>query len=348
VAGPRPHLAAIGRRSRPAGSAAAAAARGYCAEILRTAGFVVQERSFEYSRFAGAYATSIAGVVASLCAIGLYVGRRAPTIGVAAAVVLVATVAALGWVGRAGVLEFPALRRSGVNLEAVRGVEEPLVWLVAHIDSKWQPVSIVTSAGLMALAVLALVRPADREGVAASMLMLTWLGSVPLMLSIVGDRNTGTLDNASGVAAVLEAAEELRVGPRVGVLITDAEELGLAGSRAWVRGRSPAIALNCDSVDDRGDLTVMCSRGAPAELVYGFQRAAAEQSERLRLIGLIPGMLTDHVPLAEAGWRTVTLSRGNLRTLSRIHTRRDTLVAMDGTGIASAARILARIATELG
>jgi hypothetical protein len=106
--------------------------------------------------------------------------------------------------------------------------------------------------------------------------------------------------------------------------------------------------LNCDSVDDQGNLTVMYSRRAPSELVERFRRAAAGEGERLRVLRLIPGMLTDHVPLAEAGWRTVTLSRGNLRTLARIHTRGDTSSAMDGTGIASAARILARIATELG
>jgi hypothetical protein len=43
----------------------------------------------------------------------------------------------------------------------------------------------------------------------------------------------------------------------------------------------------------------------------------------------------------------VTLSRGNTRTLQRIHTSRDSLDAMRGTGIATAARVLAATALEL-
>jgi len=40
-------------------------------------------------------------------------------------------------------------------------------------------------------------------------LVLTWVGAIPLLLSVVGDRGPGAVDNASGVAAVLEAAELL-------------------------------------------------------------------------------------------------------------------------------------------
>jgi hypothetical protein len=68
----------------------------------------------------------------------------------------------------------------------------------------------------------------------------------------------------------------------------------------------------------------------------------------VRVLRLIPGILTDHVALADAGWETLTLSRGTLRTLRRIHTSRDSLEFMRGTGIASAARVLAHTATELG
>jgi Zn-dependent M28 family amino/carboxypeptidase len=168
------------------------------------------------------------------------------------------------------------------------------------------------------------------------------------MLSIVGHRNSGTLDNASGVAAVLEAAEMMPATARVGVLITDAEEMGLAGARAWARGRTPAVALNCDSVDDGGRVTVMHGSPVPQELIAHVREAALAQQEPLRVIRLIPGILTDHVPLAQASWKAVTLSRGDLRTLGRIHTSRDTLDFMRGTGIASVARILARTATELG
>ena len=62
---------------------------------------------------------------------------------------------------------------------------------------------------------------------------------------------------------------------------------------------------------------------------------------------MLPGILTDSVALADGGWETLTLSRGSLRTLLRIHTPRDGLDAMRGTGIAGAARVLARTAARL-
>jgi len=351
-----PHLARLAREPRPAGSAAAAGARAYCANVLRAAGFDISEQEFEYSRFPGAWSMPIAGVGASLGAILLYLGRQVPWLAVAGGLLVVLVVAGVAWLGGRGVLGFPVARRRGVNLQAVRGGGDPPVWLVAHIDSKWQPVSMVarvagvigTAAGLIVLAALALARSSAADTVAAATLMLTWVFAAPLVLSIAEARNTGALDNASGVCAVLEAVESLPATARVGVLITDAEEMALAGALAWARGRAPSVALNCDSVDDHGTLTVMYSRSRPAALVSQLEGAARIHGERLRVLRLIPGVLTDSVALANAGWKAVTLSHGDLRTLQRIHTAGDTLATLRGTGIASAARILAHTAMELG
>ena len=110
------------------------------------------------------------------------------------------------------------------------------------------------------------------------------------MLSVVGDRNHGTLDNASGVAAVLEAVELLPRRHDVGVLITDAEELALAGATAWARDRRAGVALNCDSVDDDGSLVVMYTgaRAAGARVVtrarrVGLRRAASHLCDCCRV-----------------------------------------------------------------
>lgn len=333
-------------------------ARRYCAEVLRSLGFAVSERSFEYSRFPGAWAAPAAGVVAPAVATALIVWRRTPAAWILAVVALAVVVPLLAYVGRVGVLDLPLMRRTGVNLEATRGTEAPTVWLVAHLDSKWQPVSmIVRVAGVIVTAVvLILVLVASLGPIvlsaseASALMMLVWIGAAPLILSIVGDRNHGTLDNASGVAAVLEAAALMPPAARVGVLITDAEELALAGARAWARSRAPATALNCDSVDDVGRLTVMYSASPPRRLIRHLEQVMTAHggTETLRVIRLIPGILTDSVPLADAGWETVTLSRGNIRTLQRIHTSRDSLDSMRGTGIALAAHVLARTATEIG
>lgn len=241
-------------------------------------------------------------------------------------------------------------RATGVNLRAARG-NEPKVWLVAHIDSKWQPVSMLMRvAGVCMLgiaAVVTLVAVAMHGRAASIALIATWAGGLPLMLSFVGVRNHGTLDNASGVAAVLDAAALLPRDCGVGVMITDAEELALAGARAWARETRPAIAINCDSIDDDGPLVVMYTGRSPDEIVSRLRTAASTLGEPLRVMRVIPGILTDHVALARAGWPAVTLSRGTVRTLQRIHTSRDTLAHLRGRGIAAAAQVLAHVVTEL-
>jgi hypothetical protein len=343
--------------------------------VLQAAGFHTTEKEFEYSAAGGAFAMPIAGAVSILAALLLYLARYAPWLIAIAMTLLALTIGALAWVGADGVLTFPLMRRRGVNLEAVRegerpgvpagvqaGVQagiqagdEPAVWLVAHLDSKWQPISMIarvagvvgTSVGVVVLFLLSLAPTHD--GTAATfVLALTWLVSAPLLLSVVGARNTGAVDNASGVSAVLAAAEQLPRSARVGVLITDAEELALAGARAWARTRRPGVALNCDSIDDHGRLTLMYSRGRPERLISLFVRVSSAQGEPARVMRLIPGVLTDSVALADAGWETLTLSRGDLRTLQRIHTASDTLRAMRGTALDAAARVLAQTATELG
>jgi hypothetical protein len=348
------HLARLAAHPRPTGSVAANEARTYCADALRQLGFSISEHSFEYSAFPGSWAAPIAGASAALCSIALYVGRHVPVLSVVALLGLPFVYAALRWIGRSGVLRLPVMRQRGVNLQAVRGPGEPTVWLVAHIDSKRQPVSMIARvAGILVTAVAGLgllalnFYPLGGEALAGALLVIAWLGSVPIMLSVVREGSHGAVDNASGVATVLEAAAALPPAARVGVLITDAEELALAGSRAWAATRSPAIALNCDSVDDEGRLTVMHGSVRSERLTAAFSGAAAGLGVDLKVMRFPPGILTDSVALADAGWEAVTLSRGNTRTLQRIHTSRDSLDAMRGTGIATAARVLAATALEL-
>jgi Zn-dependent M28 family amino/carboxypeptidase len=239
-----------------------------------------------------------------------------------------------------------------VNLTAVRGA--PRVWLVAHLDSKSQPVPIalralgITAVAAVWMAAIALAA-AQLAGVAPgdAWPWLTGAGvaaALPVIASTVGARSPGALDNASGVASVLVAAESLPRDVSVGVLLTSAEELGLAGARAWVRGRAAGVALNCDGVDDVGTLTCMYSGRAPAPLL-AVVRGAAGGAVRVRR--LIPGILVDGVALADAGWDVITVSRGTVGTLARIHSAADTDDRLTGTGIASAGDLLARLARAL-
>ena len=348
---------------RPAGSEAEARARVYCAARLRAAGFDVREEPFEYSAFVGRWGTPIGGVVAlAIVASAAAAGRAGAPL--AALAVLSLGAAALGLtalrLARDGVLTFPADRRAGVNLVATRGEARradgrtggPAIWLMAHLDSKSQPVPILArAAGITLLAltwiaavVLAALQLARATGTGAWLTLIAVAvgGAVPVIATTVGSRSPGALDNATGVATVLAAAEAADGAP-VGVCLTSAEELGLAGARAWVRARgrgSAAVTLNCDGVDDTGATTCMYSGARPGALVSRVLAAGSRAGVAVRAHRLLPGVLTDGVALADAAWPVVTLSKGGPRTLARIHTTRDRAEAITGAGIAEVARVI--------
>jgi hypothetical protein len=353
-------LAWLAAEPRPAGGEAEARARARCAEVLRGLGFDVAERPFEYSALPGRWSTSAAGVVsiAALGAVSVLASRGASGAAAGLAVgVLVAGAAAAAWVARRGVLRTPVLRRRAVNLEARRG--EPRVWLVAHLDTKSQPVPMLARAAGIVLsafawaAALALLA-AGAFGAVVADGWWGWLAAgglvagAPVALSMVGARSPGALDDASGVAAVLEAAARVPAARPLGVLLTSAEELGLAGARAWVQDRpgtaGARIALNCDGVDDEGTVVAMWSGRAPVALLASVVEAGAAAKVEVRPRRLIPGILVDAVAFADAGWQAVTLSRGSLRTLARIHRPGDAAPPLRGAGVSVVARVLAACA----
>ena len=343
---------------RPAGGEAESAARAYCATRLRAAGFTVGEERFEYSAFVGRWGTPVGGAAAlAILLAGIGAGRRgAPG---TALIILALGGVVLGLLARAlardGVLSFPAQRRTGVNLVATRGPGVPAVWLMAHLDSKSQPVPILARAAGVTLvivtwlscAAIAAMQLAGGVSVVGSMawsvlMPLAVIGAVPVIATTVGSRSPGALDNASGVATVLSAAE--RTGaPSIGVCLTSAEELGLAGARAWVRQaerRAESMAINCDGVDDSGVVTCMYSGARPGALVDAIAAAGERSEVRVRAHRLLPGVLTDGVALADAGWPAVTLSKGGARTLARIHTPGDRADRLSGSGIDDVARVI--------
>lgn len=363
TASARRHLERLAAAPRPAGSAAEATARDYCAEVLRSLGFQVSEEPFEYSAFPGRFGTPFCGaaVIFMMAAAG-HVGFR----GHAVSALLLVTIGGLlilvaaWWLARHGVLDLPWCRESAVNLAAVRpnGSADPQLWLVAHLDSKSQPLPIAIRAlGVMAsiaVWVLALVVSvlqsvgAPLAGWWPAITILGVLAAVPVAASVVGSRSPGALDNASGVTAVLLAAEESRGGNSIGVLLTSGEELGLAGARAWARGRSPSTAINVDGVDDVGVVRVIHPRRRPAGLLRSISIAACELGVKISCGPLPPGLLVDSVALADRRWKVVTLSKGEWRTVARIHTPGDDLARLSGEGVAEVAALVRRAITEPG
>ena len=354
------HLRELGRSPRAAGSAEEREAREYGAAVLRNLGFDVALESFSYSTFPGRYGTPFGGAIAAasvLLTFWLVMIEGAVVAGSIAfgAGLLLLVLFVWSMLGDA-VLELPWSRADGVNLVARRGEAPPRVWLVAHVDSKSQPLSSrirLAGFGLLAASVvttgvlLALTLGTGSTRTIPWMIcaVLAAVGGRAVAASVVRNESRGAVDNASGVAAVLAAAALVDPTAPVGVLITSAEELGLAGARAWVRAHAGerAIVLNCDGVDDQGELTLMYTRTIPEPIVDAVQRVAGE----VRVVRMPPGMLLDSVAFAGAGWTTATLSHGSMRTLARVHTRRDTLDSLSGTQVDPMAWVLARTAEAL-
>jgi hypothetical protein len=57
--------------------------------------------------------------------------------------------------------------------------------------------------------------------------------------------------------------------------------------------------------------------------------------------------MADSVAFADLGIQAITISRGTLSTLARIHTRRDYSNDLTGRGVAEAAHLLAASTREL-
>jgi Zn-dependent M28 family amino/carboxypeptidase len=208
-------------------------------------------------------------------------------------------------------------------------------------------IALLASSIVLSAVALALTLATDSPRIILWMVCaaLAAVGGRAVVASVVRNDSLGALDNASGLAAVLTAAALLDPAAPVGVLIPSAEELGLAGARAWVRahGEERAFVLNCDGVDDQGELTLMYTRTRPTAIADAVQGAAGA----VRVRRMPAGLLLDSVAFADAGWDSATLSRGSMRSLARVHTRLDSLDAMTGARIDAVASVLARAAEAL-
>ena len=314
--------------------------------MLRGIGCEVAEHPFEYSTFPGRWGTPLFGAAAVvLMIVAAQEGRAGHGARALAALLIGAAIlsACGGWLGRSGVLDLPFARARSTNLVATRGA--PTLWLVAHLDSKSQPIPI----GVRAIAIISCIAFLGvAMGVSIAQLFvstpsLAWstlvvaelLAALPVMASVVSARSPGALDDASGVASVLRTVEMLPRETAIGVLLTSAEELGLAGARAWAREAPPSSGINIDGVDDAGAVRLIYSGRAPRALQarLGASWPAANR--------LVPGVLMDGVALSDAGWEIVNISKGSWRTVSRIHTPSDDLAHLDGSGVEELAQLLA-------
>ncbi|MEJ2217517.1 MAG: M28 family peptidase [Gemmatimonadota bacterium] len=370
-------------RPRLTGSEGAVAVERELLSRLERLGYDVQLLPFELSTWPAGRGVAVLGLMLVAGATGTWgvlqagAGAGATTMaatGVAGgaavgALVIALVTTALALAGTAAtswaILHLPFGRIPGRNWLARRADRPPNLLVMAHRDSKSQAVptlartiaaalAIVGWLALLAATILA-TAGAPHPWLANVGFVATLVGGVGLLPAVTGNRSPGALDNATGLAALLLIARDQREHDDLGFLITDAEEYGLAGAAA-IAGRAPLdevrAVINMDGLDDSGMLRVCEGRGFPVhDRAPGLTAVMARSCEAVGLPArtgpLPPGLLCDHIPFAAAGVPAVTLMRGHVGSLARVHRPSDTPERLTGVGAESTARVVCRALDEI-
>jgi len=231
----------------------------------------------------------------------------------------------------------------GINLIAQpsnRPTVQPSVWLVAHYDSKGQPISMalrLLGFGSLFIGLIGLLLAPIPALVAVV------LGAAIAVLNRVNDSSPGAVDNATALVAIFMTLDQLPHDANVGVVFPDAEEFGLVGARALAADRADLFAgaalINLDGLDDVGRPIAFLHR--PGKI--GEAIASALGARRWRWLPVV----VDGLALARVGGgggaECVTILKGNLQTMRIVHRPGDTPDRVRLDGAASIAAGLARV-----
>ena len=220
----------------------------------------------------------------------------------------------------------------------LQGGNNPAVWLVAHYDSKGQPVSmLIRLIGFLSL-VIGLVWLPLGGGSTLPIIPLA-VGLSILLQNRVTDNSPGAVDNATALVAVFMTLDQLPRDAEVGVVFPDAEEFGLVGARALAAERAALFAdaaiINLDGLDDVGTPIAFLHRPG----AIGNAVARSLNARRARWLPVI----VDGIALRRVARECVSILKGDARTMSIIHTPRDIVARVRLDGAASVAAGLARV-----
>lgn len=335
-------------------------------EILRTRfselGFQPREYPFEFSNIPGRFAVTAVGGVFLLGTLGAaaLLNMRQPGIALVILLVVLLLAGAVSAITPTLSQILPFKRVKTANLLFHKAGSRPRFLVMAHLDTKSQPLplafrgpaiilAIVTYVAFLIFAVLGLLDPVYLiPRITTILAVLCFISGVLLVFCWVDNRSPGALDNASGLATLLGIAEKNRGKGDVGYLVTDAEELGLVGARDIARRLDPVIGvINVDGIDDDGPFHILERFGVPARhiaphLAAALLTSAAEMDVSARRRNVPFGLLLDHIPLARRHLPAVTVMRGGLKSLRRVHRPSDSMDSMSGAGVDGAVRLIDR------
>lgn len=249
-----------------------------------------------------------------------------------------------------------------------------LVFL-AHLDSKssrdptFVPVALLLGAMLIVFVLFVRAALAAVGLATAPPALLTFplgcIAAIALLRAMAnpsGNASPGAMDNASGLAVLVDAARRLPAdsalaGAELVFLATGAEEIGLCGALRWIQAhgaecdRGSTAFLNVDSVGVGRGLFALDVHGlAPdgRKMAQVVRAAGAASGVTTRVLAALPGVGVDTMPIAARGFATVTVLGQVLGGASRrIHTERDTPEALGEEGMRDAQRFVHELARQL-
>lgn len=314
----------------------------------------------------GAWVRAVLALAGLLAIVGLWLGPDLPWASAGCWLLVMATSPLpwrlSGWMAKG----WPARLSSCNVLAALRFSGEPeppaRVVFLAHHDSKSQPlptgvrvglvIAVITASGILALGNLVAALGGAGPVIEALRTTLGWVATsaiAALALNFTGNRGPGALDNASGVATLLELARTWRPRPEAPVeplwVATGAEEIGLDGARdfvrrheAWCRAH-PTLIVNLDSVG-AGDRVYLA--GDPSALALARESAERLRQRWARLRWIGAGM--DHQPLTDRGLMAVSLLGDVVGRSLTMHSPRDTVDRIEPEALQRAGELAAEIA----
>ncbi len=326
-------------------------------------GYTVTRQPFSYSDWPVRLGPPLIGVLTSsgFGTAWLLLRAARPLAAVIALVLLQAAIALILVLFPRALLRLRFGRREGINLFA--GPPRPRHLIVAHHDSKSQPVPMALRLLAVAVAIaswLLLATGAALQAVAIASPVATGLlasagvaAGLVLAACTVGNASPGALDNASGVAALIAIASRMKGHDGIAFLVTDAEEAGMAGASAAAGGLAfLSGVINLDGLDDRGPIQLMGPHGTPrrggAPRLEAALAAAAHSCGVASRSRAVPrGLMVDHIAFTRAGVPAITVMRGTLRSIVRVHRPSDNLERLRGDGAVLAADIVCRALASL-
>lgn len=326
--------------SRPAGTAEERAAAAYIADTLRTAGYAVSLEEFPFeTEFDTSTVTLRDG--ATLSALSMRGGALGEVSGmtVFAGVGELGDLAGVGMSGRIVVFDRGVVPFSEkVRAAEVAGARAVIV--VNHERGLFRGTLGEYTSTIPVLAVEGEARDALMSGLGQRITVNAAAGSGSgvsqnVVAKAGGDcqaylgahydsvpEGPGANDNASGVAVVLEVARAQRT-PGLCVVAFGAEEIGLWGSRAYVREHLAGTArfmLNVDMAGVDGGPVIVGDRELTTLILDRIKAAGINTT--LKSGRFPPFSSSDHVSFSAVGVPAVTFNAGDD---PRIHTADDTV-----------------------